>query len=264
MTATPNDDPEETLLLVDSLREMYAWVDAWPSPDGPWQVVSERRSSRSAGAEVVLELVSPAGERRERRFDVSRFAGSGGRLRYGVEPTIALDTVMERAGAFARENPPHHPGSLPRFPMPSLRYTGMVEIPVAILATDDAGRAGLYAPARVVAMRLADGTPYGIGDFPGFDPESWPPERLGDWPPAPVAALNEGRLSALVSRFNGVWMRLLEAAVSGETYPQAGDERSEAAVILRLLDLPAMAAVYTRLAPDFWATLSLAAEDTRQ
>lgn len=263
MTATPNRNPDMPL-LVDSLRELYAWVDAWPSPDGPWQIVSERRSSRTAGAEVLLELVSPAGERRERRFDASRFAGSGDHGRYGVEPTVALDTLMERAGDFARENPPHHPGSLPRFPVPSPRYAGMIEIPLAILATDDAGRAGLYAPARVVVMRLADGSPYGIGDFPGFDPESWPPERLGDWPPAPVVALDGGRLSALVARFNGVWLRRLEAAVLRETYPQASGEREEAAAILRLLDLPTMAAIYARLAPDFWATLPLPAEETRQ
>ena len=254
MTATPNHDPDE-LLLVDSLPEISAWVDAWPSADGPWRIVSERRSSRDAGGEVVIELASPAGERRDERFDVRRFAGSGGRERYGVEPTVALDTVMERAGAFARENPPHHPGSLPRFPVPSPRYADMVEVPLPILATDDAGRVGLYAPARVVVMRLDDGTAYGIGDYPGFDPESWPPPRLGDWPPSAAAGLDQERLSALVSRFNGVWMRLLDAAVSGTAYPQQAAERQEAAAILRLLELPDMAAVYAQLSPAFWATL---------
>ena len=212
MTNSPSDrDPASLPIRVDSLREAYAWVDANPSASGAWTISSERRSSGAAGI-LTMELTAPDGDGAVVRFETGHFGSSGGRQRLGVDPTQALDELMAKVAGYAAANPPHHPGSLPRFPVVSPRYAGAVEVPLAILAADDAGRPGLFAPARVVVVRLEDGQPIGIGEYPGFDPDVWPPARLGDWPPPATARLDRRQLAAVVARFNGVWLRLLESA----------------------------------------------------
>jgi hypothetical protein len=247
-------DPATLPFRVDSLREAYAWVDANPSASGPWTIASEQRSSSAAGI-LTMGLTAPDGDGATVRFETGHFGASGGRQRLGVDPTQALDELMAKVAEYAAANPPHHPGSLPRFPVPSPRYAGAVEVPLAILATDDAGRPGLFAPAKVVVVRLEDGQPIGIGDYPGFDPEVWPPARLGDWPPSGTTGMSRPRLAATVARFNGVWLRLLEAAVASTTYPQIHAERDEAARLLAALELDGMSRIYRTLNPAFWSTL---------
>lgn len=259
-TVAKDDDrgPVETRssVRVDSLREAYAYVDAYPHASGPWETVSETRSSREGGTVLTVELAAPDGDRLTQRFDTSTFGLSGGLQRFGVEPTTALDALMAEVATFASANPPYHPGSLPRFPVPSQRYAGRLEVPVAILAIDDVGRPGLYAPARVVVVSHDDGRPYGIGEFPGFDPDVWPPTRLGDWPPAAVTTMPRRQLAGVVARFNGVWLRVLTAAIENTTHLQATNERAEAATLIRQLDAHGMVEVYRRLNEPFWQSVT--------
>ena len=243
------------LVRVDSLREAYAYVDAYPHASGPWGIVSETRSSRDGGGTMTLELTSPDGDGLSVVFDISTFGATGGRQRFGVEPTTALDELMSGVAEYVAANPPFHPGSLPRFPIPSRRYPGRVEVPIAILAAGDDGRPGLFAPARMVVVSLTDGKPYGIGDSPGFDPDQWPPERLGDWPPPTTTALPRSQLAARVARFNGVWLRLLETATNNMTYPMKPMEMTEARSLLGSLETPGMTGIYRSINPSFWETL---------
>lgn len=247
---------DQQLVRVDSLREAYAYVEAYPHASGPWDIVSETRSSRDGGATLDVELRAPDGDGLTVAFDTSQFAPTGGMQRFGVEPTTALDEVMAGVAEFAAANPPYHPGSLPRFPVPSRRYAGRLEVPVAILASDDAGRPGLYSPARVVVVSMGDGKPYGIGEFPGFDPDQWPPRRLGDWPPAATLTLPHRQLVAKVARFNGVWLRLLTSYTATTTYPQVHTERRESRNLVRELDITDMDAVYAQLNRSFWEWLA--------
>lgn len=247
---------DQQLVRVDSLREAYAYVDAYPHASGPWEIVSETRSSRDGGATLGVELRAPDGDGLTIAFDTSHFATTGSVQRFGVEPTAALEELMAGVAEFAAANPPSHPGSLPRFPVPSRRYAGRLEVPVAILASDDVGRPGLYSPARVVVVSMSDGKPYGIGEFPGFDPDQWPPRRLGDWPPAATSALPRRQLVAKVARFNGVWLRLLTSYGAATTYPQIRKERDEGRDLLLELDIPGMNAVYAHLNRSFWEWLA--------
>lgn len=240
-------------IVVDSWNEAQAWIDAWPSPTGPWERVSETRSSRDGGQTVTVTLRSPDGDTITRQFRLQSLPKPAAG---GPEPTEALEVLMEKAAAFAAENPPSHPGAIPRFPVPSERYRDMVEVPMTILATDDDNRAGLYAPARVVLIRLEDQEPYGVGDFPGFDPDAWPPPRLGDWPPPGVTAIGRHRLAALVGRFNALWMRLVSAAVEHRSYDGREVDIDDACRTLAVLDLPAMDAIYARLSPAFWEEIT--------
>ncbi len=246
------------LVRVDSLREAHAYVEAFPHTSGPWGIVSETRSSRDGGGTMTFELNAPDGDGLSVVFDISTFGATGGRRRFGVEPTTALDELMSRVAEYVAANPPFHPGGLPRFPIPSRRYPGRVEVPIAILAAGDDGRPGLFAPARMVVVSLTDGKPYGIGEFPGFDPDQWPPERLGDWPPPATTALPRPQLAALVARFNGVWLRILESASEKTTYPTLQNERSEARNLLTILEMSEMAGIYQAINPSFWDSIERA------
>lgn len=243
---------DEGKVRVDSIREAHAYVDAYPHASGPWELVSEMRSTRDGGQTLILDLAAPDGDRVSIVFDTATFGGTGGTRRFGVEPATALDEMMSGVGEFVAANPPFHPGSLPRFPVPSRRYPGRVEVPIAILAADDGGRPGLFAPARVVVVSMSDGKPYGIGEYAGFDPDQWPPERLGDWPPPATMTLPRRLLAARVARFNGIWLRLLEHSVTDATYPQVIGERMEAKAILATLESPGMGPIYRELNAAFW------------
>jgi len=247
-----------SMVRVDSLREAYAYVDAYPHGSGPWVIVSETRSSRDGGGTMTLELSAPDADGMSVDFDISTFGATGGKQRFGVEPTTALDELMSGVAEYVAVNPPFHPGSLPRFPIPSLRYPGRVEVPIAILAAGDDGRPALFAPARLVVVSLTDGQPYGIGEYPGFDPDLWPPERLGDWPPPATTTLPRRQLAGMVARFNGVWLRLLEAATAKATYPNVLNEQGEARSLLVSLETPAMAGIYRSSNSSFWESIERA------
>lgn len=253
---------ESGLIRVDSIPEAYAVLDAYPSEHGSWDVRAELRSSRDQGRTLTLDIVDSQGRQRAVRFDGSGFAASGGIRRAGSDPTEALDRLMLRATEFAAENPPHHPGSLARFPIPSRRYTGRVEVPMAVLAVDDHGKPGLFAPPRVVTVGIEDAEPHGVGEFPGFDPESWPPPKLGAWPPPGARGLERSVLSGMVRRMSAVWFRLMLAWMSeANDYLQRAAEAAEALDLLAYLDLPGMAPYYTRLNPPFWRWLESSATE---
>lgn len=237
---------------VDSDEEARAFLDAYPPLDGGvWRVAGRLGVTAGGRAEEHVTLVADGGARAVVRFEGAAFAdGAAGTAR--AHPT--LDELMRSAVEFARENGPHHPGSLARFPVPSPTYPGRVAVPLAILAVDR-GRRGLYAPARVAVLAYPAGEPVGVGEFPGFAPDNWPPPRLGDWPPAGVVGADPVRLGGMVARFGGCWTRLLAAWMGGADYLQRTDEGEEARALLGRLDPPGMGGVYGRLNPGFWASL---------
>lgn len=234
---------------IDGPEEGEAFLAAYPPPDGAWTVGGRVRVALGERTEDHLTLLAGADAAPTTiRFDVSAFAAEG----VGRGPE-ALDDLLQRAAAFARENGPSHPGELPRFPVPSTEYPGRVAVPMAILAVDR-GQRGLYAPARVVVVAFPSGEPVGAGGFPGFDPEEWPPPRLGDWPPEGVRGLDPAQLRGSVARFGACWRRLL-GTWFGDDYPQRIDEATEARALLARLDAPGMLGSYERLNPAFWRWL---------
>jgi hypothetical protein len=207
-----------------------------------------------------LALRDPAGGEVVLSFDVSSFTGGEGLERLGGFTTEVLDRLMRAAVEFAAANPPHHPGSVPRFPVPSARYPGRVEVPLAILAVED-GRRGLYAPPRVVTVGYAAGEADAVGEFPGFDPDDWPPPRLGPWPPAGTAGRDPAALQGAVSRLSGCLVRLFDAWAAEADYPHRRDDAAETWGLLAVLDEPRMAPFYDRLNAPFWRWLTTSAAE---
>lgn len=252
----------EPLIRVDSVAEEYAFIDTYPPEDGWWTVVSQSLVAAGSGpvdwvllraVETDLEFVV--------KFDVASFVDTSPPGRDASETSDRLDVIMKRALDYARENPPFHPGSMPRFPVPSRRYGNCVEVPIAILAVD-AGRRGLYAPTRVVALDLSTGEPVGIGEAPDFDPQNWPPRRLGDWPPAGDRPLGRRQLQATLNRFSACYLRLLDATVLGREYEQRSDEEREAGVLLTHLEPLSMIEWYRNLDAEWMDRLGDQASTT--
>jgi hypothetical protein len=245
-----NSDQSNRLIRVDSVDEEYAFVSAYP-PDGrDWSIQSQTLSRSESGAIDTLELRSSDGEVRHLRFDIASFFGGGPPAT--TEPTTGfLDTVMEKAAEFASQNGAHHPGTLPRFPVPSDRYPGRLDVPMPILAVGDGGR-GLFAPVRVVTMTLDGPEPFGVGEFPGFDPDHWPPSRLAAWPPPSIREMDRPRLQATIGRFSAVAVRLFNAYLQQGSYWQEAEERGEYLALLRVLDVPEMEPYYRRVANRFF------------
>ncbi len=241
-------------IRVDSIAEQYAYVAAFPPESGHWRIESQTFGSTPDGMEDRFNLRSDASGDRIVRFAVGSFFGTPGRTRSGVPTTEFLDAVMERADAAARETGAHHPGSLPRFPMPSDRYPGRLEVPMPILAVES-GRRGLYAPTRIVTMDVEALTSFGVGEFPGFDPEDWPPPRIGDWPPMGTMGFDRVRLAGTIARFNAVAVRLYDAFFSNESYPQVQAEQDEYSTLLAVLDVPDMDPYYRRVSATFFRWL---------
>lgn len=237
-----------------SVAEEYAFLETYPPPGGAWEIVSQMiRTRDEASQDQIMVRAEPFGEVTV-PFDVASFVGGSAATTEAVD----LDLLLERALDFARGNGPHHPGSLPRFPIPSTGYPGRVEVPLPLVAVDREGRRGLYAPPRAVVSTFPDGEPIGVGEVDGFDPDRWPPRRLGDWPPVGMRQLDPRRLQATITRFTAIWGRLLSAWLNEMDYPQRRDEAAEALALLKRLEAPAMPGVYERLNPRFWQWLSSA------
>ena len=238
---------------VDSVEEEHAYLAAYRSPGGGWRVVSQTLGrSDDAPIDRLRLRARESGDEGEVLFAIESFFGTPGLARLGTLTTAFLDRLMRIAEEFARANGAHHPGSLPRFPVPSARYPGRVDVPMAVLATEG-GRRGLYAPPRVVTVDYATGEPYGVGEFPGFAPEDWPPSRLGDWPPPGLGGIDRVRLQGLVGRFSACVTRLIDAWSAGQEYPHLGDDAREAWTLLGVLDLREMLPSYRTLNPDYVA-----------
>ena len=242
------------IVYVDSGDEQGALLVARYGPQGTWSVrdqrvvtlddggVAERATLRTSRGDIEIEF-----------RDASPQVISFTEAMPDLGRTGTLDLVMQRAAEFAAENPPHHPGSLPRFPVPVEQYGEAVGVPLAILAVDDLGRQGLYAPPRIAVIEWTNRTPVGVREFPGFDPEDWPPKRLSDWPVPGVARLVPEQLEATIMRFGACWSRVIDAWFG--TRDRVTDvliaDVAESREWLEVLDPPPMAGVYRTLNRPF-------------
>jgi len=241
------------VVRVDSAEEQYAWLLATFGEPSQWSVVSQSYQSGIDGAELEVAVISLAGGEEVNVV----FAPATQELDPFGDDTILedrtelMDELMEIATGFSSQNPPHHPGSIARFPVPSASYTDAITIPLPVLAIDQ-GRRGLYSPPRVVAIDRSTREPIGAGEYPGFDPETWPPRRLGDWPPATTCNLPQMQLQGMISRFSACWSRVLDAWFANDAVtPGLEDDIREALMYRARLDLPAMIDRYDVLNPVF-------------
>lgn len=218
MSIPDGRDGQQAIVYIDSPNEQEAWLIATFGPTGSWKIASQMWQSADNGdPHEVLEIALSSGDRvpvifAEATPDDSLSGEANDR-------TGEMEETMQRATEYAEANPPHHPGSLPRFPIPSPSYKNALAVPLPVLAVDDSGTRGLYAPPRQVAVSREDGRLIGVGEFPGFDPEHWPPPRLGDWPPAQLDGLPQIQLQGMIARFSACWSRVLDAWFAGETKP---------------------------------------------
>jgi hypothetical protein len=248
-TTEPGAFPPRSLPTVraGSVAEREAFIRAWPAPAGPWRVTGLVAVGGRLGPEEHVALVAPDGEVAAVRFAVDAAEESA----TAAPPGQALDALMERAVAWAKEHEATHPGVLPRFPVPAE-------------ATGAGGGAARVAGGR---RRPATGTlradtrrdpplPRGRGRRSdrraGFDPAAWPPRRLGPWPPPGLAGFDPARLAGTVRRFSALWERLLAAFFAGSDDPNRRDEAAEARLLLARLDPTPMLRVYGEMSPRFW------------
>lgn len=247
------------IVYVDSGQEQVAWLVAGYGPQGTWSVLdqgvvtlsdgsaAERATLRTAVGDVEVEF-------RDATPQVISFTGEPPEL----DRTGTLDLVMQRAADVSARNPPHHPGSLARFPVPVEHYGQAVGVPLPILAVDDLGRQGLYAPPRVAVIDWTSHEPVGVREFPGFNPESWPPKRLSDWPVPGAARLVPEQLEATIMRFGACWSRIIDAWYGNRdrVTDVLKADVLDALARRQVLDPPGMAEVYRALNPRFddWLT----------
>lgn len=242
------------IAYVDSADEHLAYLIARYGPQGTWSVLDQRLASLESGAAVErARLWTAFGEVEVEFRDATPQKISFIETVEERDHTGTMDVVMERAAEFAAQNPPHHPGSLPRFPVPVEHYGGSVGVPFPILAVDDLGRRGLFAPPRMVVVSWSTHEPVGLREFPGFDPADWPPRRLGDWPTPQSARLVPEQLQATIQRFSACWSRVIDRWFADRD--RVDDVlRADAAEALHLrgvLDPDAMAHVYRVMNPRF-------------
>jgi hypothetical protein len=245
----------QPVVYIDSDVEQQAWLVATFGPIEGWRTMSQTLRHGSDGQPLeVLEIQLATGDTVSVPF--AEAAPDESLEGEGYNRTEQLDDLMSLASQYAEQNPPNHPGSLPRFPIPARAYKEAVSIPMAVLAVDDLGRRGLYAPPRQVAISIREGKLVGVGEFPGFDPENpdhWPPPRLGDWPPASISELPKEQLKGIIARFNACWSRVLEAWFSNAAgvTPVLQADVEESLRYRHVLDLPAFDEYYERLNPVF-------------
>ena len=233
------------IIRVDTAEEQYGYMVARFGDPSAWSVDSQELQVMPDGRDserVVVRL--PSGD-----TVTVRFVPVGDEGLFASEPTAGtsrLDEIMETATAFSRENPPHHPGTVARFPVPSMSYAHAVAVPMAVLAQDQ-GQRGLYAPPRVVVVDPGTMQVRGVGEFPGFDPETWPPKRVGDWPPRSIAAMTQAQVQGTILRFGALWLRILDAWFDGAQDAVVPGEFEEAVDLRNRLDVTGMAESYERL-----------------
>jgi hypothetical protein len=242
------------ILYVDSGDEQVAALVARYGPQGTWSARDQRAVTLDDGAAAERStLVTPLGEVEVEFRDATPQVISFTEQAPGIERTGTLDLVMQRAAEFAAQNPPHHPGSLPRFPVPVEHYGEAVGVPLPILAVDDLGRQGLFAPPRVAVIDWKTHEPVGVREFPDFDPDTWPPKRLSDWPVPGVARLVPEQLEATIMRFGACWSRVIDTWFWNRDRVTAvlKADVAEARRWRQVLDPPAMVDVYQTLNPAF-------------
>jgi hypothetical protein len=246
--------PRETATVrVDSVAEEYAYLTAWPPGDGSWERVGQMQVPATDGPEDHLTVRAPDGGTAVVRIAVGSFYGSPEASR--ASPGERVTAAMRAGQELARNEGPLHPGTMPLYPVPSETHAGTVAVPLPILAVD-AGRRGLYAPPRIAVVRWPSGEAIGVGDAPGFDPDRWPPPRLGDWPPEPIRNWAPDRLAGTIERFTAIWARLLDAWFSGDSYPHLENEKREATLLLERLTPPLLLDIYADIGPRYWVWLT--------
>jgi len=236
-------------IRVDSAEEQYAYMLArFGDPTG-WNVVAQMFDLTADGRDLErVDIALQSGDAVRVAFTSMRdelFVDSPEEEESSVG---FLDRAMESASAFSMENPPHHPGTLARFPVPSSTYANALSVPMPVLALDG-GKRGLYAPPRFVVIEYGTSEAKGVGEFPGFDPEDWPPTRLGDWPPATLTNMHRLRLQGTIMRFSAVWNRVLKAWFAKEIMesPDLTADIREALDTRAMLDVPGFLPYYERL-----------------
>lgn len=243
---------DATLIRADSAEEQVAYMLSRFGDPATWSVVSQRLNQTEDGRDTEVVRVSVGhGDQQDVAF-VAADEENPFEPDASTDGTRFLDAVMEKASTFSQANPPHHPGTLARFPVPSASFAHVLAIPMAVLAVNE-GIRGLFAPPRVVVVDFSTLDPIGVKEFPGFDPEDWPPPRLGDWPPAAPQGMHHLQVQGAIGRFSACWNRVLRA------WFDERDARSvdltadivESLEIRGLLDLPAMLPFYDRLNPEF-------------
>lgn len=250
MTDRGRDFP---LVRVDSVDEQYAYMLARFGEPALWSVQSQMFEQTADGREAErVEVTLAAGVLARVTFVSSLEDDSFDSPVVDEDGTGFLDRVMESAFAFSESNPPHHPGTLARFPVPSAGYANALSVPMPVLALEG-GKRGLYAPPRVVVIDYGTGDARGVGEYPGFDPQRWPPERLGEWPPRTLAGMHQLQLQGTIMRFSAVWNRILKAWFAKEIV-DSPDLTADVAETLEwrvILDLPELLPYYDRLNPVF-------------
>lgn len=244
----------EIRVWVDSASEQYAFLTATFGEPGTWSVASQGYSDDATSGETeIAEIVTAEGKTVRIRFLPATVSADPFSDAEPEDRTELMDELMEKATGFASSNPPHHPGSLARYPVPSAAYSRAIAMPMPVLAMDDLGQRGLYAPPRVVAIDWQTREPIGVGEFPGFDPENWPPSRLGEWPPKRVAGMPREQLQGTIQRFSACWSRVIDAWFARDAGAPASlaDDIRDALTARDVLDLPRMVAYYEKLNPVF-------------
>ena len=244
------------IVFVDSAEEQIAYLIARLGPQGSWSVRDQSVATRDGGESVErASLSTPCGDIELEFRDATPARISFTEEFVETDRTGVLDAVMEQASTFAAENPPHHPGSLPRFPVPIEHYQGAVGVPMPILAVDDLGRRGLFSPPRMAVLMWDTHEPVGVREFPDFDPENWPPRRLGDWPAPQTARITPEQLEATIKRFSACWSRVIDAWFAGQedvdVEPALHADMQEALSLRRVLDPESMEPVYRRMNTRF-------------
>lgn len=250
----PQHDPG--LVRVDSGQEQVAYMLSRFGDPATWSVVFQRLEQAPGNRDVErVQVERASGERVDIRFvtgDDDPFDTTE-----PEDTTAFLNGVIEAATAFSGANPPHHPGTLARFPVASRRHEQAVAVPMPVLAVSD-GTRGLFAPPRFVVIGFHTLEPIGVGEFPGFNPDDWPPVRLGDWPPASLAGRHPLQLQGAIQRFSACWHRVIAAWFDREGDAPSGldSDIAESLEYRAMLDLPELLAYYDRLNPAFAAWLS--------
>jgi hypothetical protein len=239
-------------IRVDSQAEELAYIAAWPHPRGAWAPAGWVFVPGIPGTQKHVTVRAPDQTVGIIRFLVGSYQDA---VRAADDlPARRVEAAMRAGHKLAKAEGPLHPGTMPQYPAPSPAHAGAVAVPLPILAID-AGQRWLYAPPRIAVVRWPTAEAVGVGDAPGFDPERWPPTRLGDWPPATVREWDQARLAGAIERFTAIWGRLVDVWFGGERYLQLDDERLEALLLLALLLPEPMLAIYAEISPDFWAWL---------
>lgn len=243
---------DRRFVRVDSGEEQVAYMLSRFGDPARWSVLSQQVDQAPDGRDAEhVEVELTTGERVDVAFvtpeEDDPFAPDE-----PVDATAFLDGVMRAATAFSEANPPHHPGTLARFPVPSASFTGALALPMPVLAVGD-GTPGLFAPPRLVVVDFATLDAIGVGEFPGFDPQDWPPPQLGDWPPDAVRRFHRLQLQGTIQRFSACWRRVLGAWFerSGTVPADLASDISESLRYRAMLDLPGFLPYYDRLNTAF-------------